>query len=165
LTRDDSVNVQSIPSIERILVPIDRTPLSIKASHYAIHLAEVEKAKELIVMHVVEDVKQGGAIGLRAKYGDIKMVEGFRRAKEQSAQELIQPIEEQAKKAGLKIKTEIIAAQGQSVVKAIVNYTKRNNIDLIDMGGGDLSKIHLVVNRSITDGVIKKVNCPVVVMR
>jgi nucleotide-binding universal stress UspA family protein len=165
LTRDDSVNVQSIPSIERILVPIDRTPLSIKASYYAIHLAEVEKAKELIVMHVVEDVKQGGAIGLRARYGDIKMVEGFRRAKEQSAQELIKPIEEQAKKAGFKMKTEIIAAQGQSVVKAIVNYTKRNNIDLIVMGGGDLSKIHLVVNRSITDGVIKKVNCPVVVMR
>jgi nucleotide-binding universal stress UspA family protein len=165
LTRDDSVNVQSIPSIERILVPIDRTPLSIKASYYAIHLAEVEKAKELIVMHVVEDVKQGGAIGLRARYGDIKMVEGFRRAKEQSAKELIKPIEEQAKKAGFKMKTEIIAAQGQSVVKAIVNYTKRNNIDLIVMGGGDLSKIHLVVNRSITDGVIKKVNCPVVVMR
>ncbi len=165
MTRDDSVNVQSIPSIERILVPIDRTPLSIKASYYAIHLAEVEKAKELIVMHVVEDVKQGGAIGLRARYGDIKMVEGFRRAKEQSAKELIKPIEEQAKKAGFKMKTEIIAAQGQSVVKAIVNYTKRNNIDLIVMGGGDLSKIHLVVNRSITDGVIKKVNCPVVVMR
>jgi nucleotide-binding universal stress UspA family protein len=164
LTHGDSINVQSIPSIERILVPIDRTPLSIKASQYAIHLAEMEKAKELIVMHVVEDVKQGGAIGLRAKYGDIKMVEGFRRAKEQSAQELIQPVEEQAKKAGLNIKTEIIAAQGQSVVKAIVNYTKRNNIDLIVMGGGDLSKIHLVVNRSITDGVIKKVNCPVVVM-
>jgi nucleotide-binding universal stress UspA family protein len=115
LTRDDSVNVQSIPSIERILVPIDRTPLSIKASYYAIHLAEVEKAKELIVMHVVEDVKQGGAIGLRARYGDIKMVEGFRRAKEQSAKELIKPIEEQAKKAGFEMKTEIIAAQGQSV--------------------------------------------------
>jgi nucleotide-binding universal stress UspA family protein len=51
------------------------------------------------------------------------------------------------------------------VIKAIVNYTKRNNIDLIVMGGGDVSKIHLVVNRSITNGVTKKVNCPVVVMR
>jgi nucleotide-binding universal stress UspA family protein len=96
-------------------------------------------------MHVVEDVKQGDVIGLRTKYGDIKMVEGFGRAKEQSAQEFIQPIKEQAKKAGLNIKTEIIAAQGRSVIKAIVNYTKRNNIDLIVMGGGDLSKIHLVV--------------------
>ena len=165
MTRDDSVNVQDIPSIKRILVPIDRTPLSIKASTYAIHLAQVEKAEELIMMHVVEDVKQGGAIGLRAKYGDVKMVKGFQRSKERSAQEFIQPIEEQAKKAGLNIKTEIIPAQGQSVVRAIVDYTKRNNIDLIVMGGGDVSKIHLVVNRSITNGVIKKVNCPVVVMR
>lgn len=151
--------------VKRILVPIDRTSLSIKASTYAIHLAQVEKAKELIMMHVVEDVKQGGAIGLRAKYGDVKLVKGFQRSKERSAQEFIQPIEEQAKKAGLNIKTEIIPAQGQSVVRAIVDYTKRNNIDLIVMGGGDVSKIHLVVNRSITNGVIKKVNCPVVVMR
>jgi nucleotide-binding universal stress UspA family protein len=51
------------------------------------------------------------------------------------------------------------------VAKTIVNYTKRNNIDLIVMGEGDLSKMHLVVNRSITNDVIKKVNCPVVVMR
>ena len=160
-----SKTAQSTLSIKRILVPIDNTPLSIKASKYAIHLAEVEKAKELIVMHIVEDVKQGGAIGLRAKYGDVRMVEGFQKAKEQSAQELIQPIEEQAKKAGLNIKSEIVPAAGQSVAKTIVNYTKRNNIDLIVMGGGDLSKIHLVVNRSITNDVIKKVNCPVVVMR
>jgi nucleotide-binding universal stress UspA family protein len=160
-----SKTAQSTLSIKRILVPIDNTPLSIKASKYAIHLAEVEKAKELIVMHIVEDVKQGGAIGLRAKYGDVRMVEGFQKAKEQSAQELIQPIEEQAKKAGLNIKSEIVPAAGQSVAKTIVNYTKRNNIDLIVMGGGDLSKMHLVVNRSITNDVIKKVNCPVVVMR
>jgi hypothetical protein len=38
-----------------------------KAANYAIHFAELEKTKELIVMHVVEDIKQGGAIGLRAK--------------------------------------------------------------------------------------------------
>ncbi|HZA69037.1 MAG TPA: hypothetical protein VE548_05000 [Nitrososphaeraceae archaeon] len=39
-----SNTVQSTLSIKRILVPIDNTPLSIKASKYAIHLAEVEKA-------------------------------------------------------------------------------------------------------------------------
>ncbi len=93
------------------------------------------------------------------------MIKGFQRSKERSAQEFIQPIEEQAKKAGLNIKTEIFPAQGQSVVRAIVDYTKRNNIDLIVMGGGDVSKIHLVVNRSVANGVIKKVNRPVVVMR
>jgi nucleotide-binding universal stress UspA family protein len=65
----------------------------------------------------------------------------------------------------LNIKREIFPAEGKSVVKAIVDYTKRNNIDLIVMGGGDVSKRCLVVSGSITNGVIKKANRPVVVMR
>ena len=94
----------SIPIIERILVPVDRTPLSIKAANYGIHLAEVEKAKELIVMHVIEDIKQGGAIGLRAKYGDVKMIEGFRKAKVGSAEEMLRTIEEEAEEKRSKYK-------------------------------------------------------------
>jgi hypothetical protein len=70
----------SVPTIARILVPVDKAPLSMKAASYAIHLAELEKAKDLIVMHVVEDIKQGGAIGLRAKYGDMRMIEGFKKS-------------------------------------------------------------------------------------
>jgi hypothetical protein len=77
---DKAAQNMSIPAIARILVPVDKAPLSMKAASYAIHLAELEKAKELIVMHVVEDIKQGGAIGLRAKYGDTRMIEGFRKA-------------------------------------------------------------------------------------
>jgi nucleotide-binding universal stress UspA family protein len=74
----------TIPTIERILVPVDRTPPSMKAANYGIHLAEVERAKELIIMHVV-DMKQGGANGLM---------------KVSSAEEMIEPIEEEAKKKG-----------------------------------------------------------------
>jgi hypothetical protein len=37
-------------------------------------------------MHVVEDIKQGGTIGLRAKYGDMRIIEGFRKAKKGSAE-------------------------------------------------------------------------------
>src|SRR5215216_1225473 len=85
-------NDTRIPSIDKILVPVDTTPLSRKAAHYGIHLAEVEKAKELIVIHIIEDVKQGGAIGLRARYGDVKLVEGFRKAKKNSAEEMLRPI-------------------------------------------------------------------------
>jgi nucleotide-binding universal stress UspA family protein len=48
----------SILPIEKILLPVDRTSLSTKAANYGIHLAEVEKAKILILMHI----EQGGAI-------------------------------------------------------------------------------------------------------
>ena len=98
MKEDKAAQQINIPTITRILVPVDKAPLSMKAASYAIHLAELEKAKELIVMHVVEDIKQGGAIGLRAKYGDMRIIEGFRKAKKGSAEEMIMPIEEEAKK-------------------------------------------------------------------
>ena len=156
----------SIPIIERILVPVDRTPLSIKAANYGIHLAEVEKAKELIVMHVIEDIKQGGAIGLRAKYGDVKMIEGFRKAKVGSAEEMIMAIEVEAKKKGVNIKSEIIYAEGKSVGKSITEYANKNRIDLIIVGGRDIShRTYLIVEGSVAMAVIKKSHCPVIVMR
>jgi nucleotide-binding universal stress UspA family protein len=155
----------SVPTIARILVPVDKAPLSMKAASYAIHLAELEKAKDLIVMHVVEGIKQGGAIGLRAKYGDMRMIEGFKKAKTGSAEEMIRPIEGEAKRKGLNIKSEIVYADGKSVVKSITEYASKNHIDLIVIGGGDVSQRRfLIVGGSIAVGVVKKSKCPVVVM-
>jgi nucleotide-binding universal stress UspA family protein len=155
----------TISSIDKILVPIDTTSLSMKAANYGIHLAEVEKAKELVVLHIVEDVKGGGAIGLRAKYGDVKLVEGFRKAKEQSAEQIMRPLEEEAKKKGVNMKGEIMHSQGKSVAKVISKYANENNFDIIVIGGGDLSKKYLVVGGSVANGVIKNSKCPVLVMR
>jgi nucleotide-binding universal stress UspA family protein len=164
--KGDKAPDTSIPIIERILVPVDRTPLSMKAANYGIHLAAVEKAKDLIVMHVVEDIKQGGAIGLRAKYGDVRMIEGFRKAKVGPAEEMIRAIEVEAKKKGVNIKSEIIYAEGKSVGKSITEYANKNHIDLIIIGGRDISqRTYLIVGGSVAMAVIKKSRCPVIVMR
>lgn len=164
---DNSKNYNDtrIPSINKILVPVDTTRLSRKAANYGIHFAEVEKAQELIVIHIIEDVKQGGAIGLRARYGDVRLVEGFRKAKKSSAEEMLRPIEEEAKKRRVNMKSEIIYAQGKSVVKAITDYANKNDIDIIIIGREDLSKKYLVVGGSVSNGVIKNSKCPVIVMR
>ena len=164
--KGDKAPDTSIPIIERILVPVDRTPLSMKAANYGIHLSEVEKAKELIIMHVVEDIKQGGAIGLRAKYGDVKKIEGFRKAMVGSAEEMITAIEVEAKKKGVNIKSEIIYAEGKSVGKSITEYANKHRIDLIIIGGRDIShRAYLIVEGSVAMAVIKKSHCPVIVMR
>jgi nucleotide-binding universal stress UspA family protein len=164
---DNSKNYNDtrIPFINKILVPIDTTRLSRKAANYGIHLAEVEKAKELIVIHIMEDVKQGGAIGLRARYGDVRLVEGFRKAKKSSVEEMLRPIEEEARKKRVNMKGEIVYAQGKSVAKAITDYANKNDIDIIIIGREDLSRKYLVVGGSVSNGVIKNSKCPVIVMR
>jgi nucleotide-binding universal stress UspA family protein len=158
-------NDRAFLSINKILVPIDTTSLSRKAASYAIHLAEVENAKELVVLHVVEDIKGGGAIALRAKYGDVKMVEGFRKAKKESAEQVMRPLEEESKKRGVGMKSEIMYSHSRSVVKDIIEYANKNNVDIIVIGGGDLSKKYLIVGGSVAEGVVKNSKCPVLVMR
>ena len=93
------------------------------------------------------------------------MIEGFRKANTKSAEETISPIEEEAKKKGVDVKSEIVYADGKSVVKSIIEYANKNHIDLIVIGGGDVSQRRfLIVGGSIAVGVVKKSKCPVVVM-
>ena len=55
-----------------------------KPPAYAIHLAKVDNAK-VTALNVIEDIKQGGAIGLQAKYGKVSIVEAFKNARRDSA--------------------------------------------------------------------------------
>ena len=74
--------LSSSASLQKILVPVDGSDASVKALQYATHLAELEaNDAQLMVVHVLEDVKQGGAIGLQAKYGNVRLVEGFKRTR------------------------------------------------------------------------------------
>ena len=111
-------------SIKRILLRIDGSPTSIKAANYAIYLAKTANA-ELVVVNIIEDVKQGGAIGLQAKYGNVSLVEAFKKVRTESAQEWLNQIENEAKKNGVKVKSEILDADGQNEAKLINRVYKQ----------------------------------------
>lgn len=152
------------PSFTKILVPLDGSPVSKKAAKYAIHLARVDNAK-LVLMHVVEDVKQGGAIGLQAKYGNVRLVEGFRRARTKAAEKWIDEIKSQADKAGVKSTSEIVPDDGTSEVGMITSYAKKNGVDLIVMGKKGQSKFRQLLVGSVTNAVLNHATCPVLVVR
>lgn len=151
------------PSFAKILVPLDGSPISKKAAKYAIHLAQVENAK-LILMHVVEDVKQGGAIGLQAKYGNVRLVEGFKRARTKAAEKWMGEIKSQASVAGINSTSEIVADDGTSEVGVITSYARKNGIDLIVMGKKGQSKFRQLLVGSVTNAVINHAPCPVLVV-
>lgn len=104
MTIDIPMLLSSSPSFKRILVPADGSKTSLKALSYAAHLARLEAVDaELLVIHVLENVKQGGAIGLQAKYRNMRIVQGFKKARRDAAMNWLAPIEAEAKKKGYPI--------------------------------------------------------------
>ena len=97
-------------SIKKILVPIDGSETSFKAANYAVNLAKMVAA-ELVLINIIEDVKQGGAIGLQAKYGNVSIVEAFKKTRKQSAEEWLKKIENSAEKLGVKVKSVILDSE------------------------------------------------------
>jgi nucleotide-binding universal stress UspA family protein len=152
-------------NIKKILVPIDRTLLSIKAARYGIHLAQIENAELLIMINVIEDIKQGGAIGLQAKYGNANLVRDFEDFKKESATGVMKSIIE-GEKERVNIKSEILYAHGKSTAKVIAEYAHRNEIDIIVMGGTKLAKWkYLLIGGSVSAGIINKAKCHVLLIR
>jgi nucleotide-binding universal stress UspA family protein len=150
-------------SIKKILLPIDGSSVSSKATKYAIHLAKMESA-ELTVLHVIEDIKQGGAIGLQEKYGKLSIVEAFKRAKEKSAQKWINSVEDIANRNGVKIKSDIVDAEGTNEARFIVKYMEDNDFDLTVMGSSGRSRIERLFLGSVTNAVVNSTKRPVLVV-
>src|SRR5574342_978933 len=123
------VNRRANPvSLKKILVPVDGSEISIKAANYAIHVAKLVNA-ELILINIIEDVKQGGAIGLQERYGNISIVKAFKKARKQSAEESLMKIQNSAK-SGVKVKSVILDADGKNEKKMVTEYAVKNNVNL-----------------------------------
>lgn len=134
----DSVKTDSV-SIKKILVPVDGSETSFRAVNYALNVAKLVKA-ELIPINIIEDVKQGGAIGLQAKYGNMSIVKAFAKARRQSAEKWLREIENAAQTLGVKINSVILDADGENEKKTITKYAIKNNIDLIVIGSARRSR-------------------------
>jgi nucleotide-binding universal stress UspA family protein len=164
MTHDIPTLLSSSISFKRILVPADGSKTSLKALSYAAHLATLEGVDaELLVIHVLEDVKQGGAIGLQAKYGNMRIVQGFKKARRDAAMNWLAPIETEAKKKGIQLKTEVL--DGDSEARVIVNYAKKNRVDLIVIGSRGISKFKQLLIGSVANAITSLAPCPVMLIR
>lgn len=153
---------RSIP-IKKILVPVDGSEISFKAANYAIHFAKLANA-QLIPLNIIEDVKQGGAIGLQERYGNISLVQAFKKAKKQSAEESLKKIQNLAKKLGVKVKGVILDADGKNEKKMVTEYAIKNNIDLIIIGSKGGSRYKGLWIGGFTNSVLHHSTVPVLVV-
>ncbi len=129
--------------LKRILLPIDGSSVSSKGTRYAIHLARMESA-ELTVLHVIEDIKQGGAIDLQEKYGNISIVDAFKKAEQQSAHQCINSVQDIANRNRVKVRGDLVDAEGTNKARVIAKYMEDNDIDLTVMGSTGRSSLTVI---------------------
>lgn len=152
-------------AIKKILVPVDGSDLSFKAADYAIHLAKADNA-EITALNVVEDIKQGGAIGLQAKYGNVSLVDAFRKVRKDSAEQWMNKISQEAKSQGVTFKSEIIDDEdATSEAGVITGYAQQHNVDLIVIGSKGRSKLDRLLTGGVTNSVVNSAKTPVLVVR
>jgi nucleotide-binding universal stress UspA family protein len=152
-------------AIKKILVPVDGSDLSFRAAEYAIHLAKVDNA-EVTTLNVVEDIKQGGAIGLQAKYGNVSLVDAFRKVRKDSAELWMNKISQEAKSHGVAFKSEIIDDEdATSEAGVITGYAEQHNFDLIVIGSKGRSKLGRLLTGGVTNAVVNSAKNPVLVIR
>jgi nucleotide-binding universal stress UspA family protein len=149
--------------IDKILLAMDGSESSFRALKYAIHLAKVEDA-EIMLLHVLENVKQGGVIGLRARYGDVKIVKAFLKYSEEIAKRWIEKAKEEARSNDVKLKTEIILDQS-SKAQEIVKYAEKNKADVIILGTRGLTRFKKLMVGSVANAILSNAKCPVLIVR
>ena len=146
----------------KILVPIDGSKYSFKASEYAIDISK-KYGSELTLLSVVSSrIRHGDSSGY---FGAIPPT--YFKKYENDAAKWFNRITNSVNKDQLqvkKIKTEVITTP-ISVVSAILEYAGKRNIDLIVVGTRGITGFKRMLLGSVASGVVTYAHCPVLVVR
>jgi nucleotide-binding universal stress UspA family protein len=149
---------------KNILLAFDGSEASTKAFDYAIYLSRMENAT-LTFLHVLDNIKQGGVIGLRARYGDTKLVQAYQNTRRKAVERRILPLQKTATEQGIKTIISVIEDENNSKIETIVEFIEKNNIDLVVTGSRGLSHFKQMLLGSIASGITIHSNCPVLIIR
>ena len=154
---------------KRILVALDGSDNSARASQAAIELAEKLKA-ELIVVHAIippalyyhtEISSEGPVIEPPTHEKEIDLYLEYART---VARGIVDRTVSEAKKRGIPVKTDIPETT-TSVVETVVNQAVKENADLVIVGTRGLGGFKKLLLGSVSSGVVDHAHCPVLVIR
>src|SRR5215471_16752311 len=138
-------------AVKKILAAIDRSKYKEKIIDYAISLGKAWGA-EVTAIHVIDPGR--GVPGGRIKEKEKQREEEA----ERPAEDLLTEAELQAKKEAINLRKEIVE-ESDTVEKAIIDYAKKNNIDVILIGTTGMSAAEEVFVGSVANNVIHHAQC------
>lgn len=139
----------------RILVGVDGSEQSMAAVDRAILLAKRDKA-EIILLHVIQ-------LPTVSHYTP-GMINDVRQAGSGEAKKWFDNIKGEAEDSGIKVETKIAESVG-SPTSTIVDYAKKENVDLVVVGTRGRTKLKRILLGSVASGVATYAPCTVMVVR
>ena len=142
--------------MKKILVPTDFSDYSAHALQYGLSFCREYNAS-LILLHVIEDPfypSDGATFGFNVE-------EFFRRMEEESAKRMLELVPPEVEK---EMPVERIAIRGTPFLE-IIRLAKEREVDMIVLSTHGRSGLAHVLMGSVTEKVVRKAPCPVLVVR
>lgn len=140
---------------KHILCPVDGSPASLEALDAAAKLAAEQRSRLTICMALAPS--QAAAMA----YGDPRMIGACLDALDSEAAQIV---ESASRRVAATIEAQTATITG-STIAAIVDYATSNACDLIVMGSHGRGGIQRALLGSVTEGVMRHSNVPVMVIR
>ena len=138
---------------QRIVVAIDGSEPSIKALNYASNLARLNKSN-IFLINVVS-LPPGADPGT---------VQALRKELRGRSEDLLRKAGELLRTSNTTVETRSVETD-QSIVMAIVDFSTKQNADLIILGTKGTSGYGKMMLGSVAAGVVSFANCPVLAVR
>jgi len=141
-----------MPKIKKILFPVDFTFSTDKILPYVREMAQTFDAK-LYIIHVVRSAEEFAGFDMGAAwYSSLErdLMKGAEKSMKRLAAEKLDDLGE--------VDTHIAVGD---VVDEIINYVKKQGIDMIIIGTHGRKGLEKVMFGSVAEGVIKEAPCPV----
>ncbi|HUU69651.1 MAG TPA: universal stress protein [Planctomycetota bacterium] len=142
--------------LKKILVPTDFSDYSMHALQYGLSFCR-EFTAELILLHVIEDPfypSNGATFGFNIE-------EFFRQMEEESSKRMLEMVPPEIEK---EMPVERIAIRGTPFLE-IIRLAKERAADMIVLSTHGRSGLAHVLMGSVTEKVVRKAPCPVLVVR
>ena len=148
----------SAPSVgkkgfSRIVVAVDGSEVSFRATEHAAHMAKQDGA-ELLALHVVPAPQFEVQGGLADNYANAR----------RNAKKWLKEVEEIATRNGVVAKVEVVVG-AYSVVDAILGYAETMKADLIVTGTRGTTPSRRILVGSVASGLVEYSGCAVLVIR
>jgi len=146
--------------IRKILVAVDGSNPSLKASTNAIDLAK-RLESELIVLHVIDPRYNELEIAISPRPGRFKEI--AMKAMEEG-EHIVDEVRKKATEKNVKTKTDVINGV-TSVVKEIIEYAEDKQVEMIVIVSRGMTGFKKLLLGSVASGVVTYSNCPVLVVK